>query len=199
MFDRFIHNSVKWLNTSEEQKQVTIKTTKKIYSAGEPVEFTAQVYDQTFNPVSDAEVKIDINQIKGSEILLNSLGSGLYEGTFQVPNTGDYNFSGTASSGGKKIGTDKGSFNVGEIDIEMMNPRMDYEFLSALANSTNGKFFYAPDYGNLFNILKNLTKKSVTEKIKTSEINLWSNEWLMALVILLLGIEWFLRKRAGML
>lgn len=199
LFDRFIHNSVKWLNTAEEQKQVTIKTTKKIYSAGEPVEFTAQVYDQTFNPVSDAEVKVNVNQIKGSEILLNSLGSGLYEGTFQVPKTGDYNFSGTASSGGKRIGTDKGSFNVGEIDIEMMNPVMDYEFLSALANSTNGKFFYAPDYGNLFNILKNLTKKSVTEKINTSEISLWSNEWLMALVILLLGIEWFLRKRAGML
>jgi len=81
----------------------------------------------------------------------------------------------------------------------MMNPRMDHEFLSALANSTNGKFFYAPDYDEFINILKILTKKSPTEKIKTSEISLWSNEWLMVLVIFLLGIEWFLRKRAGML
>jgi len=199
LFDRFIHNSVKWLNTSEEQRQVTIKTTKKIYSIGEPVEFTAQIYDEAFNPVSDAEVKVNINQIKGSEIILNSIGSGLYEGTYQITKPGDYNFSGSASVDGKGIGADKGSFNLGEIDLEMINPRMDYEFLSALSNSTKGRFFYAPEYNELFNILRELTVKSAAEKIKTNEISLWSNEWLMGIVILLFAIEWFLRKRAGML
>jgi len=29
LFDRFINSSVKWLNTSEDQKQVNIKTSKK--------------------------------------------------------------------------------------------------------------------------------------------------------------------------
>ncbi|HSP87303.1 MAG TPA: vWA domain-containing protein, partial [Ignavibacteriaceae bacterium] len=32
LFDRFIISSVKWLNTTEDQKQVNIKTSKKIYS-----------------------------------------------------------------------------------------------------------------------------------------------------------------------
>ena len=61
LFDNFILNSVKWLNTSEKQKQVTIKTSKKLYSSGEDIDFTGQVYDETFNPVSDAEVKVKIN------------------------------------------------------------------------------------------------------------------------------------------
>jgi hypothetical protein len=199
LFDRFIHNGVKWLNTSEEQKQVSIKTTKKIYSIGEPIEFTGQVYDQTFNPVFDAEVRVNINQVKESEIVLNSIGSGLYEGTFQITKPGDYNFSGSAAIEGKTIGTDKGTFSIGEADLEMMNPRMDYEFLSALANSTNGKFFFAPDYKELLDILREMKNKPASRKILTNEITLWSNEWLMCIVILLFGIEWFLRKRAGML
>ena len=48
-------------------------------------------------------------------------------------------------------------------------------------------------------ILKRITDNSSKEKIETSEVNLWSNEWLMGLAILLFGFEWFLRKRFGML
>ena len=200
LFDRFILNSVKWLNTSEEQKQVTIKTSKKLYSLGEEIEFTGQVYDETFNPVSDAEVKVKINHGgEAYDINLSSLGNGLYEGTFQTNKTGDYSFTGDALLDNKNLGSDEGSFNIGEVDIEMINPRMNYEFLTSLANQTGGEYFDASNYEQLFNILKRINERSSKEKIDVSEISLWSSEWLMAAVILLLGLEWFLRKRAGML
>ena len=200
LFDRFLLNSVKWLNTSEEQKQVTIKTSKKLFSLGEEIEFTGQVYDETFNPVWDAEVKVKINHTGETyNINLSSLGNGLYEGTFQTNKTGDYTYSGDALQENKILGSDKGSFNIGEVDIEMLNPRMNYEFLTLLANQTGGEYFNASNYQQLFNILKRINEKSSREKTDVSEISLWSSEWLMALVILLLGLEWFLRKRAGML
>lgn len=200
LFDRFINSSVKWLNTSEDQKQVNIATSKKIYSLGEEVEFTGQVYDATFNPVTDAEVKVKVTgNDETSEIILSSVGNGLYEGTFQTNKAGDYSFSGDAKLDNLKLGTDKGSFNMGEVDIEMINPRMNYEFLRSLAERTNGEYFDQSNYMSLFPLLKKLNENASSEKIETSEISLWSNEWLMAVVILLFGIEWFLRKRAGML
>ena len=187
LFDRFVLASVKWLNSKEDHKQVAIKTSKKIYSLGEPVEFSAQVYDQSFNPVSNAEVKINIRDgNKNFPINLNSLGSGLYEGRFTTDKAGDYSFSGTASLLGKKYGEDKGNFNVGEVDIEMMNPIMNYEYLTLLSHQTNGKFFYNSNYKNLFEILRDRNKKTSKDKIEVSEINIWSSEW-------------FLRKRSGML
>ncbi|HUX93735.1 MAG TPA: hypothetical protein VMV36_08000 [Ignavibacteriaceae bacterium] len=200
LFDRFILSSVKWLNAKGKNKQVTIKTTKKVYSLGENVEFTGQVYDQTFNPVSNSEVTINISGGGGSsQIQLNSIGNGLYEGSFQTNNAGDYKFSGSASLNGKLIGKDSGSFNLGEVDIEMINPRMNYDFLNLLANQTNGKFFYNSDYKHLFDILRNLDKESSKERIETSEIYLWSNEWLLVVVIILFGMEWFFRKRWGLI
>jgi hypothetical protein len=200
LFDRFILSSVKWLNTSEEQKQVTIKSSKKLYSLGEEIEFTGQVYDETFDPVSDAEIKVKINHAGETyNINLSSLGNGLYEGTFQTNKTGDYIYTGDALQENKILGSDAGSFNIGEVDIEMINPRMNYEFLTLLARQTGGEYFDASNYVQLFDILKKINEKSSREKIDISEISLWSSEWLMAAVILLLGLEWFLRKRAGML
>ncbi len=200
LFDRFMLSSVKWLNTSEDKKQVTVKSSKRIYSPGEPIEFSAQVYDEAFNPVSDAEVKISVSdEAQTGEVFLNSLGSGLYEGTFLTNKPGDYSYSGEAILAGKSIGTDAGKFNIGEVDVEMLSPRMNIEFLSMIANLTGGRFFHYSDYSNYFTDIKQILAQSSKEKIEVSEISLWSNEWLMAIVILLLSLEWFLRKRSGML
>ncbi|HKI77136.1 MAG TPA: hypothetical protein VKA26_01190, partial [Ignavibacteriaceae bacterium] len=108
-------------------------------------------------------------------------------------------FTGIALQNGKRLGNDSGNFNIGEVDIESVNPRMNYEFLKSLATQTGGEYFDASNYDELFNILKNLEQSYAKEKTETNELNLWSNEWLMAVVILLFGLEWFFRKRFGML
>ena len=200
VFDRFILNSVKWLSSKENQKQVTIKTSKKIFSPGESVEFSGQVYDESFNPISEAGVNIKITH--GSEsfnVTMNSIGNGLYEGSFEAGKSGDFKFSGEALQDGKIIGKDSGNFNIGEVDVELLNPVMNYELLKSLASVTGGEYFSSSEYEKLFPILNRLSKSAVKEKTEISEINLWSSEWLLAIVIFLLGFEWFFRKRFGML
>ena len=200
LFDNFIFSSARWLNAPDDQKKVRIKTSKKIYSSGELVEFSAQVYDESFNPVNDAEVKLQINTRDFKEGLnLTSVGGGLYEGSFSSTNNGDYVFNGSATINGKSLGDDKGSFNVGDVEIEMIDSRMNYEFLNLLATQTNGKYFSSDQYEELLNYLNRMNSSASKEKLIISEIRLWSDEWLLIIVILLFATEWFIRKRAGML
>lgn len=200
VLEGFILNSVKWLNSPEDKKRVQIRTMKKLFALGEEVEFTAQVYDDAFNPISDAEVKVRARTgNENFELNLNSLGNGLYEGVLQTNKPGNYSFTGEAKRNNKSIGTDKGLFNIGEVDIEMMNTKMDYNFLNTLANVTSGKFYNANEAASLFKRLIELNNKSSKEKIDTKEFALWSNELLMLAIILLFAIEWFVRKREGML
>ncbi|NWF88999.1 MAG: hypothetical protein HXY50_05995 [Ignavibacteriaceae bacterium] len=200
VFDRFILNSVKWLNSPEDKKRIQVKTTKKLFALGEEIEFTAQVYDDAFNPISEAEVKVSVKKDKENfELSLNSLGNGLYEGAVQTNKPGNYSFVGEAKLNNKLLGSDKGLFNVGEVDIEMMNTKMDYEFLNSLANVSGGKFFDSNESKSLFKLLSELNLKSSKEKIDTKEYSLWSNEFLLLAIILLFGVEWFIRKREGML
>ncbi len=200
LFDSFIHNSIRWLRSTEEQKQVSVKTSKKLYSLGEPVEFSAEVYDASYNPVADAEVNVSISHNgKKDEVILNSLGSGLYEGTYQTTQTGDFSFIGKAIRNNKIIGSDGGSFNIGEVDIEQLNPVTDYEFLSSLAENTGGKYFYYTDMNRVYPLLQNIRQNASKEKTEIDEIRLWSDEWLLIIVILLFAAEWFIRKQSGML
>ncbi len=200
LFDNFILNSTRWLNAPDDQKKVKIKTSKKIYSSGEIVEFSAQVYDESFNPVNDAEVKLNIlNKDYKTELNLNSVGNGLYEGSISLDKNGDYLFAGNARMDDKLLGADKGNFNIGDVDIEMLDTRMNYEFLNLLSNQTKGKYFSPENIKELIARLNEINLKSSKEKLKTSEIRLWSDEWLLVVVIILFALEWFIRKREGML
>ncbi len=200
LFNSFILNSVKWLNASDENKRVNIRTLKKNYSSGELIEFEAQVYDESINPVADAELKLEIiSKDDTYQLDLQSVGSGLYEGSIRINKKGDFLYVGQAILEGKKLGADQGLFNVGDLDIEMVDPRMNFELLNILANETNGEYADANNYKQIFQKIKLVNEKSVRDKIITSDITLWSDEWLMVVSIFLFSFEWFLRKRAGML
>lgn len=200
VFDRLMLSGTKWLNTREEQKLVSIKPTKKIYSLGEPVEFTAQVYNETLNPVDDAEIKLAVKSDKNElSLSMNALGGGLYEGKLETNEPGDYTFSGAANQSGRILGKDAGRFSIGDVEIEMINPGMDKDLLQLLARQTGGRFFYGKNYDQLFNILSEISKSKVKEKVSNSEIILWSSQWMLVGIILFFAAEWFLRKRSGML
>ena len=200
LFNSFIINSLKWLNVSDKNKRVKITINKKNYSLGELIEFEAQVYDESINPISDAEIKLNIKSgTDNYELDMQNAGNGLYEGSIRINKKGDFVFSGNALLDGKKLGSIAGTFNIGELDLEMIDTRMNYELLNLLANETHGEFADANNYKQLFGKIRIENEKSRKAKFATSEITLWSNDWLMVIAILLFSLEWFLRKRAGML
>ena len=200
LFDNFIVNSLRWLRAGEEQKLVSIKSSKKNYSQGERIEFSAKVSDESLNPISDAEIKIKISSAKNNyETDLQNVGPGLYEGSININETGDFRFSGEAYVDGAILGKDNGNFNVGEIDLEMINPIMNFSLLNLLANNSNGEFYIPDNYKPLLTKINQLNKLSSKEKILKSEITLWSDTWMLLIAIFLFSLEWFIRKRSGML
>lgn len=200
LFDNLILNSAKWLSVTDEQKLFSVKTLRKFYSAGDEVEFVAEVYDEAFNPINNADV--DINITSGNQNLttqLSSLGNGLYEGKIRLTIAGDYSFKAEAKIDGKLYKQSSGKFNVGDVDIEMLDTRMNYEFLNTLSLRTNGELFLPSNTSELLKTLRKNILKTTNEKIVQSQIRLWSNEWLLVIAVLLFSIEWFLRKQSGML
>ena len=200
VFDNFFLSSARWLNAPDQEKKVIIKTTKKFYSTGEPIEFSAQVYDEVFNPLSDAELKVKVSGPEfNEEIILTSIGNGLYDGSLLIPKNGDYKFNGYAVFEGKNLGSDNGSFNAGDVELEFIESRTNFDFLNQLSVETNGQTYLNNEKERLIQDLAQANKNSSKEKIIVSEIRLWSSEILLILVIVLLSIEWFIRKRSGML
>ncbi len=199
LFDNFLISSVKWLYNQNKQKQFIVRTSKKNYSLGENVDFTAELYNQTYAPIDNAEVKVSIKNGKQNlETMLDNSGNGIYTGSFSANSAGDYEFSGEADYDNVKLKSDIGKFNIGEVEIEKLNTRMDVYFLHTLARETSGKYYNIANSSNLADELLRINSSYSKDKISVDEIILWSNEWTLFLVILLFAVEWFLRKKAGM-
>lgn len=200
LYDNLILNIAKWLSVTDEQKQFSVRTIRKFYSAGDEVEFVAELYDEALNPLNDAEIEIKIKTAAGeSDLTLNSIGNGLYEGKIKLLKPGDYIFSADAKLNGKVYKKDSGKFNVGDIDVEMIETRMNYELLNDLAYRTNGKLFFPDQTNSLITELRKSINKVSDEKVVESQFKLWSNEWMLVIAVLLFSLEWFIRKQSGML
>jgi hypothetical protein len=196
----FIGNAVRWLTTREESKPIRIAPSKEVFTGGEPVEFNAQVYDKTYRPIEDAEVKVILR--KGNETqetVLDPIGNGLYEGKLDGLGEGEYQFSGTASLSGQQLGEEKGKFTVGALEIEFQQTRMNKPLLEQLAYRSGGKYFDPQDVSQLPDDIRRMTKFTPKETTRASEFEVWSLTPILILIILFFGAEWFLRKRAGLL
>ncbi|NNG26258.1 MAG: hypothetical protein HKM87_01920 [Ignavibacteriaceae bacterium] len=200
LFDSFILNCVKWLNTTEERDRISVKTSKRNYSTGEMIEFLARVSDESLNQVDDADIKLKISSSQNSyEVDMMNAGKGLYEGTLLLNESGDFNFEAEIFREGILLGKDDGTINVGEIEIELINPVMNYGLLKLLSDESGGNYYTPENYELLSNRLAEINNTASKEKIVTSDVTLWSDEWLLIITILLFSLEWFLRKRMGML
>lgn len=196
----FISNSIRWLTTREEAKQVKITPAKEIYTGGEPVEFVAQVYDKTYQPVEAAEVKVGVKKDGETlETILTPLGNGRYEGKFDGLGEGDYEFSGAATSAGERLGEERGKFSVGAQEVEFQETRMNKSLLEQIAYQSGGKYFDPQNISQLADELPRSTRLRPKELTHASEFELWSLPIILTLIVVLFGVEWFIRKQSGML
>jgi len=199
-FDRFIISSTKWLIKNDKQKNFIIRTSKKSYSTGEPIEIFAELYDQSFNPISDAEIKINISKKNfGKELILTPIQNGIYKTITDILEAGDFIINGVASINNRSIKSGPVKFNIGDMEIEAIESRMNINLLSNLAINSGGKFFPIEEQNKIIDEIIELQKEENKDNVSIDEYLLWSNYWILSIIILLFTVEWFYRKRFGML
>jgi hypothetical protein len=199
----FLGNATRWLVSREDDKRVRIAPTRKLYDAGERIEFAAQVYDESFLPMDGAIVTARITGAslpQPMEITLEPRSGGRYATTLpQGLQAGDYVYSGEAKRDGKTLGSDGGRFNVGEFSAEFAEPRMRADVLHELADRTGGKFYTTDNAAAILDDIRAHPRFRAREVEDRSDFE-GRNAWpLLALAVLFFSIEWFIRKRVGML
>ena len=200
LYTTFLSNVIRWLSISDVEKQITIKTNKKFYSSAEEIGFVGQIYDNSLNPIDNAQVYVHIkgDQIN-KDITLTNKGNGVYSYTMPPLPAGDYRFSADVYSNGNLLGKDENRFTVEATNFELSNLQMNKNLLMKLSEQTGGKFYTSNNVSNIFNDIYKLKNFKPQTKIYRAEYTLWDKFWLLIPVILLFSIEWFIRKRSSML
>jgi len=190
----FWRNAVKWLAIQTQEGRVRVSTSRQIYRSGEQIVFAAQVFDELLRPQEGASVQIFLDQ-KGGGFQLLEQGQGRYRGDWTGLEPGEYAYKARAYAGETPIGADEGRFIVERHSIESIDVRADLSSLSEMARVSGGRLRPLADWREMLDLLP-LQKRLVEEK---ETLSLWGQNWVLALVVGLLALEWILRKRRGMI
>lgn len=200
LLESFLNNSIKWLYAYKQNKRFFVSPVKKVFARNDDIEFRASIYDETLTPRNDAIITVTASSgNKYFNLELESVGNGIYEGKLNISTAGNFKYKSKIELDNSIEKGPGGKFVISDVNIENINYVLNENYLKLISNITSGKSFVISDYKNIFNDLNfNYSTKVVTELI-SKEYNIWNNEWILALVIILFSIEWFLRKQKGLL
>ena len=199
LYSQFIDNTLRWLSIDSKFESFLVKTNKKQYTEGESVEFFAQLYDDSYIPLEDAEIKIEVKSSESeSEIILSELGNGQYNYKLENLSKGDYTYKAVAKVNNKKLGIRTGRFLIGELNSEYDDLTMNKSLLTGIADESGGKF-YDNTIDNLINDIK--SKENFTDKYisQTKDYPLWNLPLFLIISLLCFATEWLMRKLNGLI
>ena len=198
--DEFLGNAIRWLTSIEDERRIRVRPVRESFSAFEPVEFSGQVYDDSMEPLSEADITVVIEGPNGRTTTgLVPLGSGQYAGSAEILPPGEYTFAASVNMGTQRLGEDRGSLSVGGLNAEFIETRMNRSLLEHLAFRTGGAYYDGRDLSGLAARIRTVPDFVPRERVERTETELWNSAWTLGLAVCLLACEWFFRKRLGML
>ena len=195
--ERFWRQTARWLTTAPKE-HIKLDIAKTAYTLKEPVVIEVTATDQQFQLTNNAKIRaIVIDEAgKRKELKLEQvLGEdGLYTARF-IPNQyGEYTVTATGTLAGESLGEQQTLFEVKASYAEFSNAELNVPLLKTLAEISGGKYYAMEEAAQLVNQIPLV--ESATSKI--TDVDIWDIPLIFGAVIALLGFEWFLRKRGGL-
>lgn len=198
---RFWRQVVLWLARKDQAAEgnVWVRLENRRFAPGDRVEFTAGAQSPTGEPIKDAQFKVEIvvppNGVRTPSLLIRQDDQRV--GSFRNTQTpGDYAIEVTASYKDQVLGNARARFFIAQQDLELDNASADPDTMESLAKATGGKSL-APE--QLPELIRELTRQTQTLEVKQETKKTFWDRWSFFLAMVsLLSVEWYLRKRWGL-
>ena len=179
---------------------VSLDTGPSTYASGDAVDIRARLRGVDGRPATNATVDALLWQdgriVSTVTLDPDENGGGVYRGRTGRLTEGRYEVSIRASGFSQEVLPARTSFLVQPPEShELELTACNNDLLEEMARSSGGRFLREEEFGELAELLRPLSSGRVIE----SDTLLWQSYWWFAAVVLLLSIEWLLRKRAGLL
>lgn len=187
-----------YLAIKKDKKQLTTFLSREHIVEGDKLIITANTYNELYQPKKAEAIKCMIN---GGNFKNQTFEMLAFENGYTLaPNylaAGSYNYEVQATIGGK-VFKDFGKFIVHEDNIESMYLPSNYEDMHALTQKTGGNLLMWKDRGKLGqNILSNDFKAKLANEVSRFRAN--DIIYLLLLLLIILSIEWLIRKYFGLI
>ena len=180
----------RWLTVTVDERQLQIAPLQEIFQENQPVRFQGLVIDDSRQAVAGAELKLEISSDSLTDSYrLSDEGNGRYQVKLGLLPEGDYSYQISGNRGSYLLSPETGLFAVAPFSIEFRTPVLNSEPLRRLARVSGGLYLndasaHWQDELQFYNQL-----------VHSEQDHLLRNKWLLlSVILLLLFVEWFLRK-----
>jgi len=195
LFDGFMSNLIQYLASDFKSKKLNA-TIKPIYFSNETIQVSANYFDDNLN--LDKRVKLWLTVSNKETDYLNKIPFALVNNRFvaELSNIPAFEYSYLIQVENQKESI-SGSFKVLPFEIEQQFTQSNDSSLKILASKTNGGVYYNSQEIKMLQDLKMDERFKSIQKASILKTPLIDWKWLLGFIVLLLSIEWFIRKYFG--
>jgi hypothetical protein len=197
-YPRFWGQTIRWMATRTDAKPINVTTDLTTYSVGDEVQITVYAYSESYQPLDDAQVKIEVTPPDGKSFLVradaNPQMAGVYTSRFRANQKGNYRIHASGAQGVSGLGEDSTEIFAQALLAEFENPQLNEALLKELAAKTGGVYLPIAQAESLPEKIKDVQERVFA----VQERELWAHPIVLILTVGFLGTEWFLRKRRGL-
>lgn len=195
-FNEIINKTALYLSVKGDKSFFRVHA-QELYNENSAVELTAEVYNSSYELINTPDVRFRLVDGAGKEYTSQfSKQNNAYSLNLGRLPVGDYEWEATTNAGSGAC-TKNGRFTVQEIRLESMNLVADHDLLRNVARNSNGICCSIDQLDQIEKAIKEdeQIKSVVSYNKKYSPL---TNSWIyLSIIILLLAVEWFMRKWGG--
>ena len=184
-----------WLLKTSGDKNLYFRLNKESYQQGEEILITGTSIGNKNGSKNQAFITTqnDSLEINSAELRFNP-ESRRWEGNIWAPKPGKYSYEISIQDGSAPPVKQNGRFIVEESQIELNEVALNSPLLENLSMKTNGAYYPWASRAELFK--KILPRERKEKNNRSTRFN--EESWVLVILIVLLTIEWIIRKRIGL-
>lgn len=195
-FDRLVQKTVQFLALKQDKSRFRVKGERE-FAQNEKVVLDAELYNASYEPVNTPEAEIVLRNEDGQELAyaFSRTGTGYRLDAGILP-AGRYTWQAHTTLDRERL-TAQGEFLVKPMVAELMNTVADHGLWENMAARTGGITTTAGDLGAIASALKDRPELAARSYSHNSFSDLIGLRWLFFPLLILLSLEWALRRRSG--
>ncbi|MBP9079225.1 MAG: hypothetical protein KBF80_03115 [Flavobacteriales bacterium] len=195
-FDKLVQKTVQLLALKQDKSRFRVQGPRE-FAQGERVQLDAELYNASYEPVNAPEVTISLSDEEGRRLdyTFSRAGTGYRLDAGVLP-PGRYTWSAATTLEGGRLAA-KGEFLVKPLLAEQVNTVADHALWANIAARTGGATATPADLDRIAGWLHERPGLAARSYSHASFSDLIGLRWFFLLLLLLLSVEWALRRRSG--
>ena len=195
-FAEFVNKITQYVLVKQNTSKLRVNFPKR-FTKDEDVIVNATFYNQSLEPVSDAEIRLEVRNEKGK---LSKVGFGVsgkqYTASLGKLSPGIYKWKALGTRNGQTE-VKNGVFVVEDMELEDLDTYADHQIMRQIAKTTGGKFFELKNAKGVLKAIRNRDDITTVSYREATFKDLVDLKWLFFLLLVFLTAEWFLRRWFG--